>query len=136
MNEFYEYVKKEINPGIPCSVSISFDSMEIYENELYEHIAKDNIFQLITFDKYQYFERISKLPVPDDQSLYNKKIEDCISFFFKVNNQLYVKYDTINKNAITSDNHIITNMIIYSSINNKIELLKFTERVGDFLKNK
>ncbi len=129
MNEFYEHVKNEIK-GIPCTVSISFDSLNIYENELFDFLSEDNSFHLLLFDKNQYYQKEN-----NSESL-DKRISDDITFFYKVNNQLYLYYTTINNNTIKSDKYLVSNMIIYSSINNRNELLKFTEKIGDFLKNK
>jgi len=129
MNEFYEHVKKEIK-GIPCTVSINFDSLYIYENELFDYLSEDNSFHLLSFDKNQYYQK------ENDSESISKRILDNITFFFKVNNQLYLYYTTINNNTIKSDKYLVNNMIIYSSINNKNELLKFTEKISDFLKNK
>jgi len=127
-NEFYKYVKEKIK-SIPCSgyFDLSNNHMML-EKDFLLHINKEYIVTLINFQqksKYYYFP----LSVKKEQI-----ITDIITYYFKVNNQMYFEYKSTNKNTTKSDKYHIINMIAYSSESNHKELILFLEYISNYIK--
>ena len=125
--EFYDFVKENIK-GLPCSGSFDFSfNTYVKEEDFITYINKVYPLTLINFEQDSTYHCFP----PTKQ-----RIEDRLTYHYKINNQIYFEYCTFNPDTSTEvDEYRVLNMVAFSSVTNQIELEVFLEYISEYIKN-
>jgi hypothetical protein len=121
-DNFYEYVISEVK--IPCSSHINISKIDIDENDFVNYLTENKYsLDLINFLKETDYQ-INNI---------QKKIDDQITYHYKINNQLYFEYNVCKRD---SDKYVIVDITAYSSKLNMSELVRFLDVIDKYIQNK
>jgi hypothetical protein len=124
-NKFYKYIRKLMGT-LPCLSHLDVMDMKLDEDEFINHLNLKYSLALINFEKH---------------TTYGRSITDDITYYYKVNNLLYLEYSVHNFiidgfDTKKLNNFNIINISAYSSLTNQKELLILLQYIDEYIKNK
>ncbi|MFW6225604.1 MAG: hypothetical protein ACOC3V_01430 [bacterium] len=132
-NSFFNFVKEQIK-GIPCSASLDVEPLKIEEDQFLKLIDENYDSYLLFFKKYSIFGGVEDKDIEYDTYI---EVEENISYYLKLNNQIFLEYKTYNnnKNFMSGiDVYTVSLINVYTSNTHNIELIKILSLISDYIK--
>lgn len=133
MNKLYDFVKEQIK-SVPCSASLNVYDLLINEKHFFSSLKDKYELYLLFFDKNVSFYKV------DENNCDGNCIEssEYVSYYLKLNNQIYMEYRTYNVNKDINvddiENYNISDIFIYASNSHKEEFIKLLEYISEYIK--